>query len=231
LINRAWGITFFWDGRASSLEEQVLQPIQDSSEMDLPIAQLVARLRVRADYRAAFASTFPDGVSAQNVARALASYVRTIRSGNSGLDRYETGDTSGLAPDARRGLTLFRGRANCTACHVGPNLTDERFHNTGVSTGTTDTGRYRVTGKDADRGAFKTPTLRDVARTRPYMHDGSLATLQDVVEFYDRGGRPSPALDAEIHRLGLSPPEKAELVAFLRSLSGTLTAAPPYGHR
>jgi cytochrome c peroxidase len=228
LLNRAWGVAFFWDGRAASLEEQVLQPIQDSLEMGLPLAQLLARLEADRDYRASFSLAFSNGVTAGNVARALASYVRTIRSGDSPLDRYQAGDTTALTDDARRGLALFRGKANCAACHLGPNLTDEGFHNTGVSLGGSDLGRVGVTARAADRGKFKTPTLRDVARTAPYMHDGSITTLDDVVNFYDGGGKTNPGLDPEVHPLGLSASEKHDLVAFLRSLAGLVSAGLPH---
>ena len=123
------------------------------------------------------------------------------------------------------GLGLFRGRANCTACHVGPNLTDEEFHNTGVFWGQQpyDPGRFTVTEVTEDIGKFKTPTLREIARTAPYMHDGSLATLVDVVDFYDRGGKDNPFRDRELRRLRLTEDEKAALVAFLRSLTGVVS--------
>ena len=224
LLNRAWGVAFFWDGRASSLEEQVLQPIQDSLEMGLPLAHLLTRLDADRDYTAEFDAAFSDGLTASNVARALASYVRTIRSGDSPADRYLGGDSTALGDDAKRGLSLFRGKANCAACHLGPNLTDEAFHNTGVFLRGADPGRYGVTGREEDRGKFKTPTLRDVARTAPYMHDGSIASLDDVVNFYDGGGKANPGLDREIHALGLSAIEKHDLVAYLRSLTGLVSA-------
>jgi len=121
---------------------------------------------------------------------------------------------------------VFRGKGNCTSCHVGPNFTDERFHNTGIAWrdgSLQDEGRSAVTGKLDDRGAFKTPTLREIARTAPYMHDGSLVSLEDVVEYYDRGGNANPALDSELRPLKLTASEKRSLVAFLRALSGTVT--------
>jgi cytochrome c peroxidase len=205
----------------------VLQPIQDSLEMDLPIDEAVGRLMTDAFYRDAFADAFPDGITTTNVARALASYVRTIRSGDAPIDRDRAGDTTAPSAQARRGQILFLGKANCSACHVGPTFSDEQFHNTGVAAGTSDAGRLLVTGREEDRGRFKTPTLREVARTAPYMHDGSLATLDDVVAFYDRGGRANLGLDREIKPLGLSVGEKADLVSFLRALSGTVTAGVP----
>jgi cytochrome c peroxidase len=227
IINRAYGSSFFWDGRAESLEAQVLAPIQDSLEMDLRIDELVRRTRLDTSYRSAFAAEFPDAVTSANIARALATYVRAIRSGESAVDRYASGDSTALAADARRGQALFVGRANCSSCHVGANFTDELFHNTGVGAGGRDAGRYAVSRRAADYAAFKTPTLRDVAMSAPYMHDGSMATLEEVIDFYDRGGRPNAGLDREIKALRLSAGEKSDLVAFLRALSGMISAGVP----
>ncbi len=135
-------------------------------------------------------------------------------------------ELTALSEQARAGLRLFRGKANCTACHLGPIFSDEQFHNTGVAWREgelLDLGRAEVTGKEEDRGAFKTPTLREVTRTAPYMHDGSLATLDDVIEFYNRGGNPNPHLDPELRPLHLKEEEKEALLAFLKRLSGTIT--------
>lgn len=217
LVNRGYGRAFFWDGRMTSLEQQVLMPIQDPREMDLPIAEAAARVNVTVD----------------ELSRALASYVRSILSGASPFDRFVHGDRQALSQEQQEGLRIFRGKGNCSACHIGPTFTDERFHNTGVAwresaTGSaangsfTDEGRFAVTRLEADRGAFKTPTLREVARTAPYMHDGSLATLAAVIDFYDLGGRPNPALDPEVRPLGLTGDEKRALVAFLHALSGSI---------
>ncbi|MBI4422002.1 MAG: hypothetical protein HY560_14350 [Gemmatimonadetes bacterium] len=131
---------------------------------------------------------------------------------------------------ARRGLELFRGGASCAVCHDGLLFTDEEFHNTGVAwrdEAFADSGRFVITRRPEDMGAFKTPTLRDLELTAPYMHDGSLATLQEVVDFYDRGGRPNLHLDSAVRPLHLTPGEKAVLVAFLRSLGGTSRPLPP----
>lgn len=199
LVNRGYGRLFFWDGRAATLEEQVLQPIQDPNEMDLTLPEAGARVHL------------PAG----EIARALASYVRSILSGGSRFDLFSNGDRSALSPPEQAGLLIFRGKANCVACHVGPNFTDEKLHNTGVA--------WRD-GKLADPGArqgnFKTPTLREIARTAPYMHDGGLATLEEVVAFYDRGENRNPFLDPELRPLHLSPLEKRNLVAFLGCLNG-----------
>ncbi len=221
LVNRAYGGAFFWDGRAESLEAAVLMPIENPNELALPLSELVARLSSSSLYRARFARSFPrDGINPTTIARALASYVRTQRSGNSRVDQYAAGDTSALSPPERRGRELFLGKARCSVCHAGPTLTDEHFHNTGVSWGAGDVGRERVTGDTLDRGRFKTPTLREIGRTAPYMHDGSKATLEEVVEFYDRGGNPNPNLDPDIKPRRLSPDEKRDLLAFLRALGG-----------
>jgi cytochrome c peroxidase len=205
LVNRGYGKLFFWDGRAATLEEQVLQPIQNPHEMDMRLDEALARV----------------GLPESTVRQALASYVRTILSGDSPYDRYLQGAADALTGVERRGLRLFRGKAGCAACHVGPNLTDERFHNTGVGW-PADRGRIEVTGLAPDLGAFKTPSLREAARTPPYMHDGSLKTMEDVIDFYDKGGKPNPALDPEIRELHLDSGEKAALAEFLKALNGTV---------
>jgi cytochrome c peroxidase len=163
-------------------------------------------------------------LSQSEVARALASYVRTIRSGDSPFDRYVAGQRDALSPEARTGLQIFRGQGGCLVCHLGPNLTDEKFHNTGVAwdgTQLRDEGRHGIDHSGVP-GAFRTPTLREVALTAPYMHDGSLATLEDVIDYYDRGGRANPHMDRDLRPLRLSAAEKGALVAFLRSLSGSI---------
>lgn len=215
LLNRAWGRAFFWDGRIATLEVQVLEPITNPNEMDMTLADASSRV----------------GRDADTISRALASYVRSIQAGDSAYDRFIDGDRAALSREQQLGLQVFRGKGNCTGCHVGPNFTDERFHNTGVAWrepstasghagGFQDDGRFGVTGKDEDRGAFKTPTLREVARTAPYMHDGSFLTLDAVIEFYSEGGRPNPSLDADIRPLRLTHQERLALLSFLRSLSG-----------
>lgn len=225
LVNRAYGRAFMWDGAAESLEAQVLRPIVAPDELGLPLAMLLRRLRGDSTYRIAFAASFPQPspVSARNVARALAMFVRTIRSGDAPVDRHAAGEREAMSPSAQRGEALFRGRANCVACHIGPTFTDEDFHDTGVPG--IDPGRARVTGQPVDKMRFRTPTLRDVARTAPYMHDGSIATLEEVIAFYDRGQRPRPGVAREIHPLSLTPGERTDLVEFLRALTGRTAAS------
>ena len=161
IINRAYGKSFFWDERAQTIEEQVLDPIQSPAEMNLTLDELITRLKAEPNYVKSFQQTFPDGITTANVARSLASFVRALRSGNSPFDKFQNGEREALSPEARRGLELFRGKANCVACHVGPNFTDEQFHNTGVDWRDgrfADDGRYAVTKQERDRGAFKMPT-------------------------------------------------------------------------
>ena len=202
IINRGYGSMFFWDGRARSLEQQALEPILNPKELGLTLPELERRT----------------GLKTAEVTAALASFVRTIRSGNSRFDRYSAGHAGALTDIEKKGLALFRGKGNCSACHIGPNFTDERLHNTGVAW---RDGKLADTG--AGHGDFKTPTLREIARSGPYMHDGSVATLEDVVEFYSRGGRPNPDLDPEIRPRNFTPAEKDALVAFLKALTGRVT--------
>jgi len=226
LRNRAFGRSFFRDGRSPTLEDAVLRPIQAPDELAMTLPEVVRRLREDASYPEAFAAAFgSDLIDQAALARALASFVRSLLSGDAPADRYLAGDSTALTPAARRGRHLFFTKANCTACHSGPYLTDERFHNTGVSWGSGDVGREAVSGAPADRGGFRTPSLRDVAITAPYMHDGSIRTLEEVVEFYDQVLGQNPLLDHRIRPLRLSADERADLVAFLESLTGG--GAPP----
>ena len=199
LINRGYGSSFFWDGRAKSLEQQALEPILNPRELGLTEAELQQRTKLKT----------------AEVTDALASFVRTVRSGDSRFDRYTAGQRNALNDLEKTGLAIFRGKGNCSTCHPGPNFTDEQFHNTGVAW---REGRLADIG--AGRGRFKTPTLREVTRTAPYMHDGSLATLEAVIDFYSEGGRPNPNLDAEIRPRNFTAEEKRALLAFLQTLTG-----------
>ena len=222
ILNRAYGKSFFWDGRTKTLEDQALEPIANPLEMGSQISEVVARLQADADYRAAFATAYPNGVTAQNLGRALAAFERVLLSGDSRVDRFQAGDLTALSESQRIGLWLFESRGGCWRCHRGPNYTDEKFHNTGVAAlqSQADAGRCAFTGDEVDRGRFKTPGLRGVARTAPYMHDGSLSTLREVVEYYNRGGGRAAGLDPAIKPLGLSAEEIGHLVEFLQALDG-----------
>jgi cytochrome c peroxidase len=220
LLNRAYGTAFFWDGRADSLEGQALEPIANPLEMGSTVEEAVKRLKADADYRDRFAAAFDDGVTAANLGKALAGFERTLVRGGSPIDRFRKGERGAPSREELHGLWLYESKGGCWRCHGGPNFSDEKFHNTGVSFGRApaDEGRKAATGREADRGKFKTPTLRGAGQRGPYMHDGSLKTLEDVVEFYDRGGRPDPDLDPAVKPLGLTADERAALAAFLKSL-------------
>jgi cytochrome c peroxidase len=219
LFNRAYGTAFFWDGRSASLEDQALEPIANPDEMGSSVAAAVARLKADAGYKERFAAAFDDGVTAANLGKALASFERVLLRGDSSVDKFrERGERDALTDAERHGLWLYESKGQCWRCHAGKNFTDEAFHNTGVGWGGSDLGRHVVTKKEADRGKYKTPTLRGVKLTAPYMHDGSLKTLEDVVEFYNKGGGANPNLDPVVRPLGLSKEELADLVAFLKAL-------------
>lgn len=229
-VARAYARFLFWDGRATNLEEQALKPIEHPAEMANTVATAIDRLKQDAGYRSLFAAAYSDGVTATNLARALASFERTLLTGDSKVDRFRRGSVSALNEEELHGLWLFESRARCWRCHSGENFSDESFHNTGVSWGRepADLGRFAVTANEGDRGRFKTPTLRAAAYSAPYMHDGSIATLETVVEFYNRGGNSNPNLDAVMAPLGLSPQEARALVAFLRALSHSGEPAAPF---
>jgi cytochrome c peroxidase len=221
LLNRAYGTSFFWDGRVGSLEEQALRPIEDPAEMGSSVADAVKRLKANKEYKAHFEAAYDDGITADNLAKALADFERLLLRGDSAVDRFRReGKHDALTPRERHGLWLYESKARCWRCHPGPNFTDEGFHNTGVSWGKdpADLGRFAVTKKDADKGKFKTPTLRGLTLTAPYMHDGSLKSLEDVIEFYNAGGGANPNLDGVIGPLELSEEERQDLAAFLKAL-------------
>lgn len=214
----------FWDGRAQTLEEQALGPIHNPVEMGETLEHVVQKLNAIAGYRAQFHRVFGTAVTTDGIAKAIAAFERTVLSGPSSYDRFMAGDRTAMSESAVRGLELFDGTAGCSACHAPPMFSDQSFHNIGVGMdrSTPDIGREAVTNDPTDRGKFKTPALRNVALTWPYLHDGSAATLEDVVEIYDSGGVPNPTLDPRVTPLGLTVDQKKDLVAFLRSLTGTL---------
>lgn len=231
------GPLFFWDGRATSLEAQVIAPIAEATEMGLDHRLAVDRLSAITGYRPFFREAFgSEAATLDRVAAALADYVRTRRSGNAPYDRWRYGrdarDRRAVSAEATIGSDIFFFKGRCAMCHAGFNFSDGRFHNLGVGwdakTETfADEGRAVISRDPRERGAFKTPTLRDVSRHAPYMHDGSLATLRDVVEFYNRGGVANPRRSARLGRLGLTPDEMEALVAFLHTLDGTGYADHP----
>lgn len=258
VLNTHFNEEQFWDGRAATLEEQALGPLINPIEMGFENHdQVVARLREIPEYDRTFKAVFNSPVTIENVGRAIASFERTILSGDSPFDRFMAGDSSALSPSARRGWNLFEGRARCLTCHEfnpsNPFFTDYKYHNVGVAMhqegfeelalkarqlalqgrldeqqldqmaldpAFSELGRFLVTLKSKDIGAFKTSSLRNVEQTAPYMHDGSEATLLEVVEFYDRGGNPNPNLDGGIRPLNLTAEEKQDLVELMNSFTG-----------
>jgi len=221
LWNLAWAPFLFWDGRAASLEAQAAMPIEEHAEMNQPLGALAERLSADPSYRAAFARAFPEepAVSPANIVRALAAFERTLVSPRTRFDAWVEGDDTALTPAEKRGLLLFHGRAGCANCHQGWALTDHGFYDIGLPDAS-DRGRGAVLGLPQVDHAFKTPTLREIGRRGPFMHDGSLATLEAVIDHYDRGIVERPTLPPELpRRLGLSATERADLLAFL----GTLT--------
>jgi cytochrome c peroxidase len=218
IINAAYSDLQFWDGRALRLEGQALGPIANPIEMDHKLEDCVTKLNKIPGYKQQFQKVFGTDVTAENIAKAIASFERTVLSGNAPYDKFKAGDSSALSAAAERGRKLFFGKAHCSACHTGPILSDESFHNVGIgmTAAKPDLGRYEVTKVTGDKGAFKTPTLREVARHAPYMHDGSLKTLEEVVDHYDKGAIANPQLDEEIFALKLTSAEKADLITFLK---------------
>ena len=248
VLNAMFSPTLFWDGRARSLEEQAKQPLVNAAEMGMrDYDDVVARIANVPDYAQRFRRVFKSEVTIDAIVQAIAAYERTQLSGDAPFDRFIAGDRNAISALQKRGWDLFRGKAQCIECHAfspsSPFFTDFDFHNTGAAAktqkleplsqavragnisalahreGTSDLGRYLVTGKQSDIGAFKTPTLRDIELTAPYMHDGSQKTLLDVVRFYSRGGEANSYLDRRMRVLNLSDEEMNALVEFMRSLT------------
>ena len=224
VINRLFSKEQFWDGRAADLEEQAKGPLINPIEMAMPShAAVVKKVRRIAGYRPLFQKAFGSpGVTIDRIVQAIASFERTVLSGNSPFDRYEAGDKSAMSDAAVQGMAVFNGKGNCVTCHAGFNFTDESYHNLGVGLAakTPDVGRAKISKSKNDTGAFKTPGLRNVTDTAPYMHDGSEATLEDVIALYDRGGNANPHLAKEMRPLHLTQGEKDDLLAFMKALHG-----------
>ncbi len=220
LVNLAWTEHLFWDGRVPTLEQQSTMPIENPDEMDLPLAEAIARVNADPAYGRAFADAYAGVDSETALRRSLATFIRSLVSGQSPYDRFLRGDNTALLPGARRGMQMFfSDKAGCFHCHPSGPLTNDGFFNNGSYVTGGDVGRSAITGRSGDLGKFKVPGLRNVAATGPYMHDGSVATLQDAIEQYARGGRGGPNTDAVIVPLLLTEDDKADLVAFLRALT------------
>jgi cytochrome c peroxidase len=253
LLNVAYLQFLFWDGRSHSLEDQASGPIQAAFEMNLPMAYLEERLRESPGYVHLFQQVFGRLPDRQGIVAALADFQRTLVVHDSPFDRYLQGDAAALGTAGRRGLDIFFGeRGGCAACHSGALLSDQQFHNIGVEETDSlrqdplrrttrnffltqmglerqerDPGRFAVTRQADDVGAFRTPALRQIAETAPYMHNGSLATLEAVIDFFNAGGGSDPDKSPKMQPRNFSAQEKEDLLAFLRSLSGTVPRVRP----
>jgi cytochrome c peroxidase len=221
VLNLAWAEALFWDGRADTLEQQALGPIEAAGEMNLPLDEMVKRLEHIPGYEPHFDRAYPgEAISPETVAKAIATFERGIVSGEAPFDRWVAGREDAMSAAAQRGFVLFNGKAGCHACHAGWRLTNDSFHDIGVAGEDVGRGALLPPGMDVGRFAFKTPTLRNVALRAPYMHDGSIATLEDVVDLYNRGGVVKrPSLSPDIKPLELTAAEQHDLVAFMKTLT------------
>jgi cytochrome c peroxidase len=220
ILNLAWAPALFWDGRAASLEEQALGPIAAPGEMNMPLGKMVEKIRSVPGYRSLFDKAYPnEGIDEKTIAKAIANFERTVVSADAPFDRWVEGDENAVSEEAKRGFLLFNTKANCAKCHGGWRFTDDSFHDIGASGA--DPGRGKLfPAVEIMQYAFKTPTLRNVDRRAPYMHDGSSNSLEDVVELYQTGGAVKrSSLSAEIKPLNLNEQEKRDLVAFLKTLT------------
>ena len=228
VVNAAWSAIFMWDGRLATLEEQALGPIESPGEMNMPIDRLMTRLESIAEYKPLFEAAFPgEGMKVKTLARAIATYERTVVSERAPFDAWIEGDEKAIPEDAKRGFALFNGKAQCAACHEDWNFTNEGFQDIGLPSEDIGRGQF-LPGVIKMQHAFKTPGLREIGRRGPYMHDGSLATLEQVIDHYDHAGVVRPSRSDLMRPLGLTAQEKSELVAFLKTLTSDLgpTAVP-----
>jgi cytochrome c peroxidase len=254
LINVAYNKTLLWDGRAAALEKQALGPIQNPLHMNHNLDLLIEKLKAVPDYVERFQNVFGTSVTPDGLGKALAAFERTLITRNAPFDRYMKGDQQAISESALRGMELFQGKARCILCHHGSNFTDNQFHNLGVPPApllahplvqaslrfdakrmniqayqevTEDWGRYLVTKEEKDKGAFRTPSLRNVTQRDPYMHNGVFQSLEEIIDFYDQGGGAVPRKSPLIQPLGLTAQEKRDLLTFLHALTGELPTVTP----
>ncbi len=224
VINRAYSLEQFWDGRAKTLEEQAKGPIANPVEMGFTHDACAKCIAGIPEYRRRFKEAFgTEDVTIDHIAKAIATFERTVLSGNSPYDRFKAGDEKALTESQKRGMEIFfSNNARCDSCHEGVNFTNGKYANVGIGMDRPmpDLGRYDVTKREEDKGAFKTPTLREIAHTGPYMHDGSLKTLEEVVDHYNKGGIKNQWLHPDVRELKLTDAQKKDLVEFLKALSG-----------
>ena len=226
IINAAYGLIFMWDGRAGSLEEQALGPIKADVEMNLPIDQLLARLRAIPEYGPLFAAAFPkEGLAPETIAKAIATYERTVVSGRAPFDEWIDGNEKAISDEAKRGFVSFNTKAKCSDCHSGWNFTDDSFHDIGLPSEDVGRGKFLPDIVKMQR-AFKTPGLREITRRGPYMHDGSVATLEGVIDHYVKGGIARGSRSELMKPVALSAQEQSDLVAFMQTLRSDVDPTP-----
>lgn len=221
ILNLAWAEALFWDGRASTLEEQAVGPIQADLEMNMPMEKLLVTLKGMPAYAKLFELAYPgEPISSATIGKAIATFERTIVSGTAPFDEWVMGDESAISESAKAGFDLFNDKARCAKCHSGWNFTDDSFHDLGFEN--EDRGRGKILPQiEAAQYAFKTPTLRNIALRAPYFHDGSLRTLEEVIEHYDTGKwLKRPSLAEELRKLDMTEAERRQLVDFLKTLTG-----------
>jgi cytochrome c peroxidase len=222
IINAAYGLIFMWDGRAGSLEEQALGPIRADVEMNLPVDQLLQRLKNIPEYGPLFEAAFPkQGIAPETIAKSIATYERTVVSGRAPFDEWIEGNEKAIPEEAKRGFFTFNTKGKCSSCHSGWNFTDDSFHDIGLASEDIGRGKF-LTGVVKMEHAFKTPGLREITRRGPYMHDGSTATLEAVVEHYVKGGIERPSRSELMTPVALSAQEQSELVAFMKTLTSSV---------
>jgi cytochrome c peroxidase len=238
LWNIGYHKEFYWDGRSGSLEKQALAAWKGANMgAEATLDQIVSKVNAIEGYQTQFQNVFGGPATPDHIAQALAAFERTIISGNTAYDRWQAGDESAVGEDVKRGWKVFDEKAKCTNCHAGVLFTDLQYHNVGIGMDQPepDVGRFKVTNRPEDTGAFKTPTLRDVAESAPYFHDGSAATLEEAVDIMLGGGKDNKYLDRKnLKKVSLTPAEKQDLLAFLRALStdcSPLLKEPPLPHR
>jgi cytochrome c peroxidase len=223
ILNRVFGEEYLWDGKAKSIEEVIIEHITDPNIFGNKPENVVKILSSDRKYQEKFENVFNTELNAGEISKAIAAFVRTLITGDSPYDKYVAGDKSALSESAINGMKLFFSDSlKCSVCHSGPNFTDEKYHNNGAEIDSLipDLGRYLVTNLEEDKGKFRTPTLRDISRSSPYMHNGSLKGLDAVIEFYNEGGNHTKYQNPVIKPLQLNNEEKADLKSFLRSLTG-----------
>lgn len=219
LSNVVYQTELFWDGANPSLEKQILAVMLNHDEFDIEITEVENRIRADESYQQLFKDAFNGVINITTITQAIASFERTLLSGNSKYDKYLRGQATFTESEMNGMKLFFDEKGECFHCHNGFNFTDFKYHNTGLDSVTTDEGRYRTTGIEEDKGKFKTPTLRNIALTAPYMHDGRFKTLEEVIEHYNKGGKNHPYKDGDIFPLNLTPQQKQDIINFLKTLT------------